>query len=89
MQEIEQTVKGYILRTFLPGQDPQALTSGTRLISSGIIDSLATLELVGFLESHYGLEFEASEVGANRLDTLADIARTVAAKRGDAAGAGR
>ena len=81
MQEIEQTVKGYILRTFLPGQDPQALTSSTRLISSGIIDSLATLELVGFLESQYGLELDAADVGASRLDTLADIAQLVQAKR--------
>ena len=81
MTEIQQTVRDYVLRTFLPGEDPQLLTPTTPLITSGIVDSLATLELVSFLESHYGIEFEAAEVDASRLDTLSDIARLVEAKR--------
>ena len=81
MTEIVQTVKDYILRTFLPGEDPQALTPTTPLITSGILDSLATLDLVGFLETHYGVEFDAAEVDASRIGTLADIARLVEAKR--------
>lgn len=86
MSDTVQTVKAYILQTFLPGEDPQALTPTTPLITSGILDSLATLELVSFLESHYGVEFEAAEVDTNRLGTLADIARLVEAKRAAAGG---
>ena len=81
MSAIQQTVKDYILRTFLPGEDPQMLTPTTPLITSGILDSLATLELVSFLESQYGVEFDAAEVDASRIGTLADIARLVEAKR--------
>ena len=81
MTDVMQTVKDYILRTFLPGEDPQALTPTTPLITSGILDSLATLDLVAFLESEYGLEFEANEVDTSRLGTLTDIARIVEAKR--------
>jgi acyl carrier protein len=81
MDEIQQTVKSYILRTFLPGEDPQLLTPTTPLITSGILDSLATLDLVGFLETQYGVEFDAAEVDASRIGTLADIVRLVEAKR--------
>jgi acyl carrier protein len=81
MNDIQQTVKAYILRTFLPGEDPQTLTPTTPLITSGILDSLATLELVSFLESQYGVEFAAAEVDASRIGTLEDISRLVEAKR--------
>ena len=87
MTETMQTVKDFILKTFLPGEDPSALTESTPLITSGILDSLATLDLVAFLESHYGLEFEANEVDVSRLGTLTDIGRIVEAKRA-ARGAG-
>jgi acyl carrier protein len=80
MDEIIGTVKEYILTQFLPGEDPKALTPSTPLITSGILDSLATLDLVAFLEERYGLELEAHEADASRLGTLADIARLVEAK---------
>ena len=88
MTETMQTVKDFILKTFLPGEDPSALTESTPLITSGILDSLATLDLVAFLENQYGLEFSANEVDVSRLGTLTDIARIVEAKRAaNAAGA--
>ncbi|MEP6833602.1 MAG: acyl carrier protein [Gemmatimonas sp.] len=81
MTETMQTVKDFILKTFLPGEDPSALTETTPLITSGILDSLATLDLVAFLEKQYGLEFSANEVDVSRLGTLTDIARIVETKR--------
>ena len=80
MDAIGQTVKDYILETFLPGEDPRGLTDSTPLITSGILDSLATLELVGFLERQYGIELQAHEVDQSRLGTLDSIARLVRAK---------
>ena len=88
MSDVAQTVKAYILESVLPGEDPQALGATTPLITSGILDSLATLDLVAFLETQYGIEFAASEVDAGRLGTLADIERLVAAKRAARPGAG-
>ncbi len=82
MSDVAQTVKSYILETFLPGEDPQALTGSTPLITSGILDSLATLDLVSFLETQYGLEFEAADIDPNRIGTLDDIARLIDSKRG-------
>ena len=81
MEEIIRDVKQYILETYLPGENPSALTPSTPLITSGILDSLATLDLVSFLEKRFGVELEANDVDHSKLATLEDIARMVQAKR--------
>jgi len=78
--QIKSTVKDYILREFLPGEDPEELTESTPLISGGILDSLVTLKLVVFLEETYGMKFEANEVTVDNLDTITDIANFVSSK---------
>jgi acyl carrier protein len=78
--EIIQSVKQFILTTFLPGEDPQALTNSTELITGGVLDSLATLELVSFLEEKYGVQFEAHEVDTSHFGTLSAIAELVQSK---------
>lgn len=80
MDDIVRDVKAYILETYLPGENPQALTPTTPLITSGILNSLATLDLVSFLEGRYELELEASDLDYERLGTLENIARMVQAK---------
>ncbi len=80
MDDIIGPVKQYILDTFLKGEDPSALRNDTPLISGGILDSLATLELVSFLEQRFSIQLEAHEVDAERLDTLTAIAALVQSK---------
>lgn len=80
-QEIESAVKTFVLNEFLPGEDPSALTDSTPLITTGILDSIAVLKLVTFLESHFGITLEAHETDAERLNTVADITRLVVAKQ--------
>lgn len=80
METIIPTVKSYILETLLPGEDPEALSASTELVRSGILDSLATLELVSFLEKQFDIELEAHDVGPGNLGTLEDIARLVRSK---------
>ncbi|HMV30771.1 MAG: acyl carrier protein [Gemmatimonadales bacterium] len=80
MEDIQGQVKQYILATFLKGEDPSALRSDTPLITGGILDSLATLELVSFLEQKFSIQFEAHEVDAERLDTLDAITAMVQGK---------
>jgi acyl carrier protein len=80
MEDIVGDVKAYILDKYLPGENPQALTPTTPLITSGILNSLATLDLVEFLETRYGIELEPHDVDYERLGTLENIARTVQSK---------
>ncbi len=77
MEDTINTIKAYILEEFLPGEDPNELTPSTPLISGGILDSLATLKLVAFLEEKYGVEIQPHEMGTDNFDQLSDIARLV------------
>ncbi len=78
--EIYDTVKAYILKEFLPGEDPEALTGETPLISGGILDSISTVKLVTFLEGKYNVEFQAHEISTDHLETLTLISSIVQSK---------
>ena len=77
---ISGTVKTYILEEFLPGENPAALTGTTPLITGGILDSLATLRLVAFLEQQFHIQLEAHETMVDYLDTIASITELVRSK---------
>lgn len=74
---IRATIKHYIMSEFLAGEDPDALTEETPLISGGILDSISTVKLVSFLEETFHIQFSAHEISTDYLDTLADISATV------------
>jgi acyl carrier protein len=80
-QEVKEIVKGYILQEFLPGENPAALTESTPLITGGILDSLATLKLVVFLEERFQIKIQAHETMVDYLNTVSDIAQLVDSKR--------
>ena len=79
--EIKEQVRAYILKEFLAGEDPDQLTDSLSLIDGKILDSLATLRLVAFLEETYGFEFAAHEAGPQNFDTIDLIADFVASKK--------
>ena len=79
--EIVTAVKEFILNEFLPGEPPESLTRDVPLISGGILDSIATLKLVMFLEERFGIVLEPHEVDREYLDTLDRIAQLLSSKR--------
>jgi acyl carrier protein len=78
--EIGEAVKSYILTEFLPGEDPSELGDDTPLISGKVLDSIAALKLVGFLEARFGIEVEAHEADFDNLDSIGRIVRFVRSK---------
>ncbi|HXS09260.1 MAG TPA: acyl carrier protein [Candidatus Krumholzibacteria bacterium] len=80
-QAIHDTVKTYILEQFLPGEDPNELTDDTPLMTTGILDSLATLKLVTYLEEKFDIAVEAHEADSENLNTLELITDLVARKK--------
>jgi acyl carrier protein len=78
--EVEPLIRRFLLDEFLPGEDPKSLTDTTPLVSGGILDSIGTLKLVTFLEQRFGVTFDAWELGAEHIDTVQQIARTVRSK---------
>lgn len=81
MDEIGRNVKEFILQEFLPGEDPAALTESTPLIAGGILDSLATLKLVSFIEEHFKIVIAPHETDEEHLGTISDIVRLIQSKR--------
>ncbi len=79
--EIKATAKDFLLREFLPGEDPAALTDSTALVTTGILDSIAVLKVVTFLENQFGITIEPHEAVVENLNTLSDIARLVMLKK--------
>jgi len=82
MNSTQSIVKTYILEEFLPSASPSELTESTPLISGGILDSLATIRLVAFLEERFDVTIAPHEAGIDYLDTLDQIAALVDGKRG-------
>ena len=83
MNQIADTIRQFILTRYLPGESADNLRDDTPLRSSGILDSLATLGLISFLEQEYGIEVEAHETDVDNFDRIADIAAFVERKRAD------
>lgn len=81
LPELKAVIKEYILKELLPGEDPEALTESTPLMTGGILDSLATIRLTVFLEEQFQVQLDAHELTVDNLNTVADIAQLVESKR--------
>jgi acyl carrier protein len=81
MSSVADNVRNFILSHYLPGESPENLKNDTPLRTSGILDSLATLGLVSFLEEQYKIEIEAHETDIENFDRIEDIEAFVERKR--------
>jgi acyl carrier protein len=81
MGRVEQSIRDHILSVYLEGEDPRELTASTPLITTGILDSLATLKLALFLENEFAISVAPSEITADYLDTIDKMAELVHSKR--------
>jgi acyl carrier protein len=72
--DVKKTIKEFILSEFLPGEDPAELTDTTPLITGGVLDSIATLKLVLFIEERFAITLEAHDVDPEHLDTIEKVA---------------
>lgn len=80
MTEIQNKLKVYILEEFCTEAEVGILNNDTALLSSGIIDSISSLQLVEFIEKTFDLQFEAHEVDQDNLDSLDKIETFILSK---------
>jgi acyl carrier protein len=80
-EHIKTTIKTFILNEYLPGEDPAALTDVTPLMTTGILDSIAVLKVVTFLEKEFSIVLQPHEAVVENLNTLSDMARLVMSKK--------
>ena len=80
MDEIKQQIRA-IVAELVPNGRASQLQDDTALRSSGILDSMAVLRLVGMVEEKFGIEVSAYEAGIENFDRINDMAVYVERKR--------
>lgn len=81
---MKEEIRQYILSEFLPGETPANLRDDTPLRTSGVLDSVATLRLVTFVEEQFGITVEAHEASVENFDSIDNIAAFVQSKQNGA-----
>lgn len=78
--DIQTQVRGFITSNFYVS-NPAALEGNASLLEQGIIDSTGILEVIGFLESAFGITVEDAELLPENLDSIQRISEFVSRKR--------
>lgn len=74
-----------VLREYVAGsgllRGAGPLTDTTALGTTGVLDSIAVIELVLFLETRFGIEFRSRDLDRRRLETIEQLVQLVVEKR--------
>jgi acyl carrier protein len=76
-----EVVEKFILDDLLSGSRSTPIDPNESLVSSGVIDSLAILRLIAFLEEKFAIVVEDDEVIPENFDTVNMIVEMVADKK--------
>ncbi len=77
MKNIKERVKSFVIEHIADAADLSGFSDSTPLISSGLMDSITTLQLVEYLEDSFKIEFKPYEVHEDNLDTIDRISAFV------------
>jgi len=72
MQDLTVELGQYIAAQILKQPDRQ-ISPDTALISSGLIDSFHLVDLALYVEEHFGVRIDDSELNKDTFDTLAQL----------------
>lgn len=67
---MRESLRAYILETFMFGASPDELDDDVSLLQSGILDSTGVLELILHLEQQHGVSIDATELRPENLDSI-------------------
>ena len=78
--DIESNLEKFIIDELIVGSKGMKLDHDQSLISSGVIDSLAILRLITFIEEKFGVTVEDEDVVPDNFETINIISSYVKAK---------
>jgi acyl carrier protein len=78
--EIKREIRCFIGENFLFREDVESLSDEASLLDAGVIDSTGVLELIGFLETRFGIEVADEEMLPQNLDCIRAISAYVQRK---------
>lgn len=77
----EATIERFIIDEILLGDSQTKIDPDQSLINSGVLDSLALIRLIGFVEEQFGVTIEDDEVIPDNFETIAAMSTFLAQKR--------
>ena len=81
-QTIKDTVRNFINSNFMLSEELRGFSDSDSFLHKGIIDSMGVIELLTFVQRHYKIRVESSEVIPQNFDTLENLSRYIQAKTG-------
>jgi len=78
-EDIRAAIREYLTGSG-PGRPPESVGDSTPLACYGVLDSIAALELVSFLEMRFAVEFTARDLDRRRLETIEQLEALVTEK---------
>lgn len=76
-------IVSYVNRRFVRASG-EPIGPDESLLDSGLVDSIGIVEIVGFLESEFGISVPDEEIVPDNFETITQIADFVRRQRGDA-----
>lgn len=71
--EIVKTIERFIVDDLIVGNKDTTIDPNESLINQGIIDSLALLRLISFIEDQFGVKVEDTEMIPENFQTINDM----------------
>ena len=78
--QIRAELTDFIVANFLFGDVARTPADEDSLVEGGVIDSTGILELIEFLESHFGIEVSDTETVPQNLGTISNLTRFIMSK---------
>ena len=79
MEEIKIKVRSFVVDNFLFG-NANGLEDDTSFLEAGILDSTGVLEMITFLEQHFGVQVHDDELTPENLDSISNIGAFISRK---------
>lgn len=81
---MKDKIRQFIFENFLFGESSNGLKDDDSFLDQGIIDSTGILELVAFLEEHFGINIEDEELVPENLDSVNNLVVFIDKKKNQA-----
>lgn len=79
--EIEPQIQRYVTENLLFSDGPFAYDNDASFLQEGILDSVGVMELVGFVESTFGIKVSPSEVTPEHFDSVNKLTAFIQSKQ--------
>ncbi|MFJ4190979.1 acyl carrier protein [Kitasatospora sp. NPDC089509] len=78
-------IKRFLIEEFLPDVTPDELADDHDLLSDGVIDSLGVLKLIAWVEDHFALPVDDTDLDPNNFRSVTAIDAFITQRRTTAA----